>query len=88
MSLFGRPITLTLVARRSRHFAGTRYRKRGINDQGFVANEVGARVCGRASASVCVASGRFVANEVGARVAGASARACCVRVRARVRACV
>jgi hypothetical protein len=41
MSLFGRHITLTLVARRSRHFAGTRYRKRGINDQGFVANEVG-----------------------------------------------
>ncbi|KIZ00821.1 hypothetical protein MNEG_7144 [Monoraphidium neglectum] len=40
MSLFGRHITLTLVARRSRHFAGTRYRKRGINDQGFVANEV------------------------------------------------
>lgn len=40
ISVFGRTLTLTLVARRSRHFAGTRYRKRGINDQGFVANEV------------------------------------------------
>jgi hypothetical protein len=43
VSIFGRQLTLTLVARRSRHFAGTRYRKRGINDQGFVANEVGRR---------------------------------------------
>ncbi|GBF98113.1 phosphoinositide phosphatase [Raphidocelis subcapitata] len=40
VSVFGRQLTITLVARRSRHFAGTRYRKRGINDQGFVANEV------------------------------------------------
>lgn len=31
---------MTLVARRSRHFAGTRYRKRGISAQAFVANEV------------------------------------------------
>jgi len=34
--VFGRPITLTLLARRSRHFAGTRFKKRGINDQGKV----------------------------------------------------
>lgn len=40
VSVFGRPLTLTLVSRRSRHFAGTRYRKRGISAQGFVANEV------------------------------------------------
>jgi len=32
-SLFGRQITITLIARRSRYFAGTRYRKRGINDK-------------------------------------------------------
>jgi hypothetical protein len=38
--VFGRQLTMTLVARRSRHFAGTRYRKRGISAQGFVANEV------------------------------------------------
>lgn len=39
-SVFGRPLTLTLIARRSRHFAGTRYKKRGLNDAGHVANEV------------------------------------------------
>ena len=38
--MFGRQLTITLIARRSRHFAGTRYRKRGLNPQGFVANEV------------------------------------------------
>ncbi|KAH7315454.1 hypothetical protein KP509_21G050400 [Ceratopteris richardii] len=32
--------TLTLIARRSRHFAGTRYRKRGVNPKGQVANDV------------------------------------------------
>jgi hypothetical protein len=31
---------VTLIARRSRHFAGTRYRKRGVSDTGRVANEV------------------------------------------------
>ena len=31
---------MTLIARRSRHFAGTRYRKRGVSDAGRVANEV------------------------------------------------
>ena len=31
---------MTLVARRSRHFAGTRYLRRGANIQGNVANEV------------------------------------------------
>lgn len=40
VQVFGRQLTMTLVARRSRHFAGTRYRKRGISAQGFVANEV------------------------------------------------
>jgi hypothetical protein len=40
LSLLGRPVALTLLSRRSRHFAGTRYRKRGINDEGDVANEV------------------------------------------------
>jgi hypothetical protein len=36
----GRTIAMTLVARRSRHFAGTRYLRRGANIQGNVANEV------------------------------------------------
>lgn len=40
LSLFGRSLTLTLIARRSKYFAGTRYRKRGVNDVGHVANEV------------------------------------------------
>ncbi|CAI5986894.1 unnamed protein product, partial [Closterium sp. NIES-64] len=40
MSIFGRVISLVLIARRSRHFAGTRYLKRGVNDRGRVANEV------------------------------------------------
>ena len=39
-SVFGRIITLTLIARRSRYFAGTRYRKRGLNDKGHTANDV------------------------------------------------
>ncbi|KAL3322148.1 hypothetical protein AABB24_039662 [Solanum stoloniferum] len=31
---------LTLIARRSRHYAGTRYLKRGVNENGRVANDV------------------------------------------------
>lgn len=40
LSIFGRIVHLTLVSRRSRRFAGTRYLKRGINQLGWVANEV------------------------------------------------
>ncbi|OQR90856.1 hypothetical protein ACHHYP_05174 [Achlya hypogyna] len=39
-SLFGRLISVVVLARRSRHFAGTRYLKRGIADTGKVANDV------------------------------------------------
>lgn len=39
-SLFGKIVNLTLIARRSRYFAGTRYLKRGISDAGRVANDV------------------------------------------------
>ena len=35
-----RLLTYTLIARRSRHFAGARYLRRGVNEEGFVANEV------------------------------------------------
>ena len=38
--MFGRPIYLTMIARRSKEFAGTRFLKRGANDEGHVANEV------------------------------------------------
>ena len=40
ISVFGRPIHLTLIAKRSRKFAGTRFLKRGTNCEGDVANEV------------------------------------------------
>jgi len=39
-SVFGRQIALTLIARRSRLFAGTRYLKRGVSNRGQVANDV------------------------------------------------
>ena len=39
-ALFGRSLVVTLIARRSRHFAGTRYLKRGASDTGAVANDV------------------------------------------------
>jgi len=37
---FSKALVLSLVSRRSRHFAGTRYLKRGVSRLGFVANEV------------------------------------------------
>ncbi|RLN03685.1 hypothetical protein C2845_PM13G00620 [Panicum miliaceum] len=40
LSIFGREINVILISRRSRHFAGTRYLKRGVNDHGKVANDV------------------------------------------------
>lgn len=40
LSISGRDFVLTLIARRSRHYAGTRYLKRGVNEKGRVANDV------------------------------------------------
>lgn len=40
ISIYGRKIYITIVARRSHHFAGARFLKRGVNDSGNVANEV------------------------------------------------
>ncbi|QIW99733.1 hypothetical protein AMS68_005251 [Peltaster fructicola] len=40
LDVFGRSIYITIVGRRSRFFAGARFLKRGINDQGYVANDV------------------------------------------------
>ncbi|KNC49343.1 SacI domain-containing protein [Thecamonas trahens ATCC 50062] len=40
VTVFDAPLVLTLIARRSRFFAGTRYLKRGVSDRGKVANEV------------------------------------------------
>ncbi|KXN84893.1 Polyphosphoinositide phosphatase [Leucoagaricus sp. SymC.cos] len=40
LTVLGRVVFVTLIARRSRHYAGTRYLKRGVNEEGNVANEV------------------------------------------------
>ncbi|CAA3013965.1 phosphoinositide phosphatase SAC3-like isoform X1 [Olea europaea subsp. europaea] len=40
ISISGHDFKLTLIARRSRHYAGTRYLKRGVNEKGRVANDV------------------------------------------------
>lgn len=40
LDVFGRRIYITIIARRSRHFAGARFLKRGTNDLVYVANDV------------------------------------------------
>ncbi|XP_039028262.1 phosphoinositide phosphatase SAC3-like isoform X2 [Hibiscus syriacus] len=40
LSVSGRVLKVILIARRSRHYAGTRYLKRGVNEKGRVANDV------------------------------------------------
>ncbi|KAF1942984.1 polyphosphoinositide phosphatase [Clathrospora elynae] len=40
LDIFGRRVYITIIARRSRFFAGARFLKRGTNDLGYVANDV------------------------------------------------
>lgn len=40
LSIYGRTVYITVIARRSRQFAGARFLKRGANDLGYVANDV------------------------------------------------
>ncbi|XP_047162733.1 phosphoinositide phosphatase SAC2-like isoform X1 [Vigna umbellata] len=40
LSISDSEFNLTIIARRSRHYAGTRYLKRGVNEKGRVANDV------------------------------------------------
>ncbi|KAF2703333.1 hypothetical protein K504DRAFT_485898 [Pleomassaria siparia CBS 279.74] len=40
LDVFGRRVYITIIARRSRYFAGARFLKRGTNDLGYVANDV------------------------------------------------
>jgi hypothetical protein len=40
LDVYGRKVYITIIARRSRLFAGARFLKRGVNDEGFVANDV------------------------------------------------
>ena len=36
LTVLGRVIFVTLIARRSRHYAGARYLKRGVNDEVWI----------------------------------------------------
>ena len=40
LSVYGRTVHISIIARRSRFFAGARFLKRGANDLGYVANDV------------------------------------------------
>ncbi|KAG0143743.1 hypothetical protein CROQUDRAFT_660821, partial [Cronartium quercuum f. sp. fusiforme G11] len=40
LNVFGRTVYVAVIARRSRHFAGARFLKRGVSEDGYVANEV------------------------------------------------
>ncbi|KAF2861772.1 hypothetical protein K470DRAFT_204125, partial [Piedraia hortae CBS 480.64] len=40
LDVLGRRVYITIIARRSRFFAGARFLKRGVNDRGHVANDV------------------------------------------------
>ncbi|KAF2764896.1 Polyphosphoinositide phosphatase [Teratosphaeria nubilosa] len=40
LDVFGRSVYITIIGRRSRFFAGARFLKRGVNDLGYVANDV------------------------------------------------
>ncbi|CAI8598476.1 unnamed protein product [Vicia faba] len=40
LSISGHKFNMIIIARRSRHYAGTRYLKRGVNEKGRVANDV------------------------------------------------
>ena len=40
VSIYGQPVYVTLIARRSKNYAGTRFLKRGANNEGDVANDV------------------------------------------------
>ncbi|CAH2076255.1 unnamed protein product, partial [Iphiclides podalirius] len=59
LNIFGRPIYLTLIARRSNRYAGTRFLKRGANLHGDVANEVETEQIVHDSMLSSFAAGRF-----------------------------
>ncbi|XP_034950859.1 polyphosphoinositide phosphatase isoform X2 [Chelonus insularis] len=59
VSIFGKSIYITLIARRSNKYAGTRFLKRGANFDGDVANEVETEQIAHDSAVSSLYSGRF-----------------------------
>jgi hypothetical protein len=64
MSVYGRPVYITIIARRSRFFAGARFLKRGANDLGYVANDVETEqiVCEQTTTSFHSAGPKLHAN--------------------------
>ncbi|KAF4520837.1 hypothetical protein B566_EDAN007133 [Ephemera danica] len=59
LSIFGRSIYITIVARRSNRYAGTRFLKRGANFEGDVANEVETEQIVHDSSISSLSSGYF-----------------------------
>lgn len=57
--IYGRPVYVTLIARRSSRFAGTRFLKRGANCEGDVANEVETEQIVHDSSVTSFAAGSF-----------------------------
>ena len=57
--VYGKPIYITLIARRSNQFAGTRFLKRGVNDEGFVANDVETEQIAHDASFISLRSGRY-----------------------------
>uniref|UniRef100_S4RN11 FIG4 phosphoinositide 5-phosphatase n=1 Tax=Petromyzon marinus TaxID=7757 RepID=S4RN11_PETMA len=57
--VYGRPVYITLIARRSARFAGTRFLKRGANSEGDVANEVETEQIVQDASVMTFAHGRF-----------------------------
>lgn len=64
MSVYGRLVYITIIARRSRFFAGARFLKRGANDLGYVANDVETEqiVCEQTTTSFHSAGPKLHAN--------------------------
>ncbi|XP_067120372.1 polyphosphoinositide phosphatase [Centruroides vittatus] len=61
INVYGRPLYLTLIARRSQKFAGTRFLKRGANFEGDVANEVETEQIVHDSSVSSLATGHYTA---------------------------
>ncbi|XP_068081775.1 polyphosphoinositide phosphatase isoform X2 [Anabrus simplex] len=59
MSIYGRSVYVTLLARRSNKYAGTRFLKRGANFEGDVANEVETEQMVHDSGVSSLSQGRF-----------------------------
>ena len=57
--MYGKPIYVTLIARRSNQFAGTRFLKRGVNDEGYVANDVETEQIAHDASFISLKSGRY-----------------------------